>query len=667
VKKPFVIPRFDPRLKAELRRQRRAIILGLLCVLATAILEGATIYLIERSVTSIQQAAPLALTERERERVAAAELRGTAKALAEDLNLSEGEVLATLTDGWRLERQISRQATVERISGTYGVAPADVERILAQSANLPTGNFDAVRRLGFYSLLVVLVFGIKYWFTRGQAYYLSKAAARLATDLRLRLFAKLQRLPVSYFNEKRTGGIYSVLTNDVNVYQNAVQVVRDSIDGPARAMIAFGFIIWIQWQLAVVALLFIPPMAYVIGRNGKKMRKAQAQVQQDLGDVAAMSNEALMGTRVIRAFAAEQQVNDAYARLVDRSYGSQVFAVKRMASLRPMVELIGAAALATVLYICGWLSYGGLLQLGQIAALIYALDRINQGFRSMGSVSNTYNMVQAASDRIYSEVLDVPEPHDADAGQILPDPQGRIEFRNVSFHYPDGTEALRNVSFVLEPGQSLALVGPSGAGKSTLADLLLRFYDPSDGQILFDDVDLRDLKPSWLRRQIGVVPQQTFLFAGTVAENIRLGKRDATDEEIAEAAVAAHAEEFVSTLEKRYDTEVGESGNRLSGGQRQRVAIARALVRKPTLLLLDEATSALDPASEKAVTVALAEIMQSRTTLFIAHRLTTAARADSILVLLRGEVAERGTHAELMEKGGVYAGLFHAFSGGVLA
>jgi ABC-type multidrug transport system fused ATPase/permease subunit len=407
-------------------------------------------------------------------------------------------------------------------------------------------------------------------------------------------------------------------------------------------------------------------MAFVIQRNGRKMKDAQLKVQDDLADLGAMTSEALMGTRVIRAFAAEEKVESTYSNLVERSYRSQVVAIKRLSSLRPLVELIGAFALAAVLYICGWMSYAGIIQLGQIAALIYALDRINQGFKSIGSVTNTYSMVEAASLRIHTEVLDVPEPHDSDSGETLAHPVGHIEFRNVSFAYPDGTEALRNVSFTIEPGTSLALVGPSGAGKSTIADLVLRFYDPSEGQILFDGRDIRTLRLSWLRNQIGVVPQQTFLFAGSVADNLRLGKEDATDEELREAAIAAHADEFISTMNVGYSSELGESGIRLSGGQRQRIAIARALVRKPALLLLDEATSALDPTSEKIVTEALDEIMRTRTTLFIAHRLTTAARADRILVLRRGEVVELGSHKDLIDRGGVYAGLFAAFSGGVL-
>jgi ABC-type multidrug transport system fused ATPase/permease subunit len=313
------------------------------------------------------------------------------------------------------------------------------------------------------------------------------------------------------------------------------------------------------------------------------------------------------------------------------------------------------------------MAFHGQLQVEDLGALLLALDIVNQGFRSYGSVNNTYGQVQAASQRIYDEILDVPEPRDDEPGaKTIESPTGHLEFRNVGFHYPDGTPALHNVSFVLEPGKSLALVGPSGAGKSTIADLVLRFYDPTEGQILFDGVDIRELKSSWLRSQIGVVPQQTFLFAGSIRDNILLGAPEASEPAMKAAAVAAHVGAFVDLIPEGYDTELGERGVRVSGGEMQRIAIARALVRKPTLLLLDEATSNLDAVSEKAVQEALDEVMTQRTTLFIAHRLTTAARADTIAMMRKGELIECGSHRELMAKGGAYAAMYCAFNSGVL-
>mgnify|MGYP002780945646 CR=1 FL=1 len=658
--------RLDPRLAARLRPEKRTIAIGLACTLVAGLLDGLTIPLIKGAFSSIEAAAPRALSEKaraeERERAAG----DRAADLATRLGVEREPVLRAIVESESAAARATESTLPRRIAATVGKPEAEVRTALEAARPRARGDVDAVGGLGIYSLLVVLLFGAKYFFTRGQTYYLSRAAATMSAALRRDLFRKLQRLPVAYFSRNRAGAVQSVLTNDVNVFSGAVAIVKDTLDAPVRGLIAFGFILAYQWQLAAVILLVLPAMVAVIGRNARKMREAQRTVQEDLADVSAFTTEALAGQRVVKAFAAESRIEGLYEGRVDRSLFSQLAAARRQAALKPLVELIGAVAIAIVIYLCGWLAYAGLANLGSILAVMYALDRVNQAFRSLGNVSNVFSGVQAATDRIHDLVLDVPEQvANAKEGLRPADPKGRIEFDRVTFRYPDGTEALTDVSFVLEPGTSLALVGPSGAGKSTVADLLLRFDDPTEGRILFDGVDLRELSLDWLRSRIGVVPQQTFLFAGSVADNVRMGHPDATDDDLAEAARLAHADEFVTALPERYDAEVGEGGNRLSGGQRQRLAIARALVRKPKVLLLDEATSALDAESERAVTEALDEVMRERTTLFIAHRLTTAARADRVLVLSKGRVVETGSHAELLAAGGAYAGLFRAFAGGV--
>lgn len=519
--------------------------------------------------------------------------------------------------------------------------------------------------LSSMALAVIGVYSVRYFLTRGQMFYLSRAANRLTADLRQQLFAKLQRLPVSYFNEKRAGAIQSVLTNDVSVYQSAVTSVRDAIDGPIKIVAGLAGIVIIQPVLSLSSLAVVPFMVYFIQRNARKMRGAQAQVQSDLSDLSAVTQEQLQGARIVKAFAAEQTVSQRYDQLVERSYESQMNAARRIASLKPMVELIGAVALAVTVFVCGQLVSRNQLTVHQLGSFIYALDVINQGFKSVGSLKQTMAQVRAAADRIHGEILDVPETMaDKDGAVSLETVEGRVEFRNVSFAYPDGTRALDNVSFTIEPGTSLALVGPSGAGKSTIADLLLRFYDPTEGTVLFDGHDVRTLQTQWYRSQFGVVPQQTFLFAGTVADNLRLGAPDATEEQVRSATRQAHVDAFLDATPNGLETVLGERGVRLSGGEGQRLAIARALVRDPKVLLLDEATSNLDSVSEKAVTEALTEVMHTRTALFIAHRLSTAARADKILVLRKGQVVESGTHAELMAGGGLYASMVNAFAAG---
>ena len=524
-------------------------------------------------------------------------------------------------------------------------------------------DFDAMK---ISTLMIIGVFVLRYFFTRGQTYYLAEAVARLTNGLRQRLLNKLLKLPVTYFNEKRAGSIQSVLTNDVNVFQSAVQILRDSIEAPLKAIVALILIIIIQWQMALITFLMIPIMGIIVQRNAKKMRIAQKQVQIDLSEVGAVTQEVLQGVRVVKAFGAEEQVNRDYGRLLHTSLKSQLRAALLVARLRPLVELLGAVGLCGAILIGGWLALSGNMTVSDMAALAFALDAINQGFRGISNLSSTYSSVQGAADRIYSEILDVPLPPEHTGRQTLEAINGLIEFRDVSFVYPDGTWALRNVSFSIQPGTSMALVGPSGAGKSTIADLLQRFYEPTSGAILLDGTDIKHLDVNWLRSQIGVVPQQTFLFAGGIDENLRLGTPDATDEQLTKALQMAHAEDFSREFRDRNVPVLGERGVRLSGGQMQRIAIARALVRDPSILLLDEATSALDAESEKAVTAALQEVMATRTTMFIAHRLTTAARADSILFLKRGEVIEQGSHTELMAKNGQYSLLFKAFSDGLL-
>ncbi|MBL8048986.1 MAG: ABC transporter ATP-binding protein [Chthonomonas sp.] len=519
--------------------------------------------------------------------------------------------------------------------------------------------------LTYMSLGVIVLFGIKYFLTRGQSYFLSEAATRMTQNIRQALFARLLRLPVTYFNEKRAGAIQSVLANDVMVYQNAVVALKDSIDGPIKVAIGFVVIVLIQWKLTLAAMLVLPFMVLFIQRNARKMKVAQAEVQENLGHVTAFMNESLQGTRIVKAFGAEEVTDRKFAQHSDALLAAQLKAARRVATLKPMVEFIGAVALGIVVYLCGVLASRGELGAADLGGFVITLDAINRGIQSIGSLKQTKAQVQAASDRIYTEVMSVTAEDTATAGRLVPSTsRGEIEFRDVSFTYPDGTEALRSVSFVIRPGESLALVGNSGAGKSTIADLLMRFYDPTSGVILYDGTDVRELDTDWYRRQIGVVPQTNFLFAGSISENIQMAAPEASAADIREATVAAHASGFIDEMPNGIETQLGERGVRLSGGQAQRIAIARALIRKPKILLLDEATSNLDAVSEKAVTEALDEIMPGRTTLLIAHRLTTAARATRIVVLRKGEIIEQGPFRALLDAQGPFAHMYESFLAG---
>ena len=550
------------------------------------------------------------------------------------------------------------------VAGLYITETSKVVEALEKASKVagpynPPNFVDHNRSLA----LIIFAFICRYFFTKGQFYWLGVAANRLTADLRKRVFRKMLRLPVSYFNDRRSGEIQSILTNDINVFSGSIGMLRDSIDGPLKIIVGAVAIFAMEWRLALVAVVIFPFMALAIQRNARKMKEAQKEVQNELATMTATMQESISGVRIVKAFSAENKIVETVDQSIERSYESNAKTVKLVANLRPLVELLGAVALVTVFYLCGVLK----IPVADIVGFALALDYINQGARNLGNLNQTLAQITAASDRVYSELLEVEETiTDSPNSQTLPVTQGRIEFQDVSFNYPDGTEALKNVSFAIEPGTSLALVGPSGAGKSTIADLLLRFYDPTSGRILYDGVDIRELKSDWYRNQIGVVPQQTFLFAGTITENLRLGNPEATQEEVEAAAQAANAHNFIGTTELGYGTVLGERGVRLSGGEGQRLAIARALVRDPKVLLLDEATSNLDAHSEKIVTEALEHAMERRTTLFIAHRLTTAARATKIIMLRHGEVLEQGSHEELLGQNGAYAGMYRAFSSGLL-
>lgn len=532
-------------------------------------------------------------------------------------------------------------------------------------------TIDAIQRgdpqfLGLLCIGVVIVYAVKYFFTFGQTYFLSKAAQATTEELRGQIFEKLHSLPISFFNRQRIGALQSVITNDVTVIQNGIAVVRDAVTGPLLVVGGIAALIVLSWKLTVVALFALPLVLFVIRRTARKVRKAQDEVQHELASMTNIMQESLASVRIVKSFNAENREVLRFRDQLRRNFEKNMALIRRIAALKPSTELIGAIALAATMFVGGYLISQDQMAIKDLLAFGFTLDKIKNGANGIGNLSNIYNQIVAAVARIYREVLDVksdlPEPRE---NKTLPQPKGRIEFSDVTFRYPDGTLALENVSFTIEPGESVALVGRSGAGKSTITDLILRFYDPTEGSITFDEIDLRDLDVNWLRQNIGVVPQQTLLFASTIKQNIAYGKPDATQGQIENAARMAHADHFIESLPEKYDTPLGERGTRLSGGEMQRIAIARALLVDPALLILDEATSSLDAESERKVQEALQEVMCARTTLVIAHRLNTAARADKIIVLNRGKIVEMGSHDELIARNGTYAGMYRAFNAGV--
>jgi len=522
-------------------------------------------------------------------------------------------------------------------------------------------EFRDPTQLNIISLTVVGVFALKWFFSYGQVYYLALAAQRMMARLREDVFAHMQRLPLGFFQSRQVGALQSILANDVPILQSAISLVRDVLDAPLRIVAFLIYIFYLNWRLALLACLFLPAIALLIQRLGKQIHRITHQTQGSLADITALVQEALAGVRVIKTFAMEDREIERFARRNQQVLRHSLKGERRRARLRPTVEFIGAVSIALVLWFGGHQVASGQMSTGQLMSFLFLLHQIAQAANGVGSIALTRKQIRAAAERIFHEVLDVePEVYDAPDAILLPRLQGRIEFQNVSFRYPTGEQALRNLSFTIEPGEVVALVGHSGAGKSTLVDLLLRFYMPQQGVIRIDGYDLNRVQLESLRGQIGVVPQQTVLFVGTIAENIAYGKPDASMAEIEAAARAAHAHEFIERLPHGYQTLIGDRGMRLSGGESQRIAIARALLRNPRILILDEATAALDPVSERMIQRVVEEGRGERTTLIIAHRWTTVQCADRVLVLHRGELVEQGTHAELLARNGYYARLYYA-------
>jgi subfamily B ATP-binding cassette protein MsbA len=470
----------------------------------------------------------------------------------------------------------------------------------------------------------------------------------------------MQKLSLSFYERSRVGHLMSRMTNDVLLIQNSAGKVIDVITGPLTIVGGTVYIFWVNWRLAAVSLIVLPLMAYAIMIIGRGMRKLTDNLQGTLADIAAVFQETISGVRVVKSFGMEDYEVARFDAENQQSYRAAMSGVRRSAAMSPTAELISVGGITLVLLYGGHLGVPGY----KLLKFVYLLYLIGDAFRTLGGISVVYHQAMSGARRIFDVLDEEPEIQDAPNAKAIASIDGRVEFRNVSFYYNRSNPVLRNISFTVEPGQQVALVGPSGAGKSTIANLIPRFYDAAEGSVLVDGYDVRALTMQSLRRQIGIVPQETMLFGCSLKENIAYGSIGASEAEIVEAAKAANAHDFIERLPEKYDTLVGERGVRLSGGERQRVAIARAILKNPKLLILDEATSSLDVSSEAIVQEALERLMRNRTTLVIAHRLSTIVNADRIIVMEDGRIAEFGRHEELLRHGGVYADLYAVQSKG---
>ncbi len=514
---------------------------------------------------------------------------------------------------------------------------------------------------------LLALFVVRFFFGYLEQYMLTFVGERVVVDLRQQIYEHLNTLSISFFDERRTGEIVSRLASDVTQVRTALTHNLAMVIGQTLTLVgALAIVIVINWRMTLFILLLAPPIGLLGAFFGRLMRRMSTEVQDALAGSATIVEEVLQNIRVVKSFVREDYEIGRYRQAMERTFGAAMRLTRVRAAFGPLIFSILLIAVVGVLWFGGREVIAGRLTPGGLTSFLFYLIFIAGSF---GAFTGLYTQLQealGATQRIF-EILDAkPEIEDRPDAVSITSTEGRITFERVSFHYEGRAGALEGIDLEVQPGEILALVGPSGAGKSTMVGLIARFYDPTEGRILLDGRDLRDLTQRSLRQHMAIVPQETILFGGTVRENILYGRLEAGHDQMIEAARAANAHDFIVELPDGYDTVVGERGVKLSGGQRQRIAIARAILKNPRILLLDEATSSLDSQSEGLVQEALERLMQGRTTIIIAHRLSTVQVADRIAVLDRGRLVELGRHDELLLANGLYARLYRMqFEGGL--
>ena len=575
-------------------------------------------------------------------------------------------------EDWSWRRTRRRLGTLARFALRYKVRTAfSVVSLLAATATALAPPFlskyavdDGIRRhdltklwwiVGAFLLAGLLNWGMSYV----QTYLTGWVGERILADLRNDLFAHLQRLSLGFYERNRAGVLISRLTNDVEAIDQLVTDGVTSLVQNTLTLVGTAILLFVlDWRLALATLAVIPLMSIATVIFRARSARAYAAVRERLGLVTATLAEDIAGMRVVQAFTREQ-ANTANFRDVAESYReSNMETVVLNGLYFPFVDLLSTVALGIVLLYGGHLYFHGLVTIGTLFAFMLYVQNFFDPVQQLSQLYNTFLSATAALDKIMDVLDREPDIRDRPGARELPFVEGHVRFESVRFGYGDGPDVLHELDLDVPAGTTVALVGHTGAGKSTIAKLLARFYDPRSGRITFDDVDLRDVTQASLRRQLGIVPQEGFLFAGTVTDNIAFGRPAASPEDVVRAAQAVGAHEFILRLENGYATELQERGTRLSLGQRQLVALARALLADPRILILDEATSSVDIGTERKIEQALRLLLAGRTAFIIAHRLSTIRDADLIVVLEHGRIVEQGSHDELLSRRGLYTSLY---------
>jgi ATP-binding cassette subfamily B protein len=575
-------------------------------------------------------------------------------------------------DDWSWRRTRRRLAELARLTAPYKARTIlSVFSLLAATATALAPPFlakyavdDGIRRhdltalwwiVGLFLLAGLANWGMSYL----QTYLTGWVGERILADLRNKLFGHLQRLSLGFYERTRAGVIISRLTNDVEALD---QLVTDGVATLVQSTLTLGgtaiLLFILDWRLALATLAVIPFMSIATIIFRVRSTRAYRAVRERLGLVTATLAEDIAGMRMVQAFTREEQNISNFRSVSERYRDSNMETVVLNGWYFPFVDLLSSVALAVVVGYGGHLYFQDSVTIGTLFAFMLYVQNFFDPIQQLSQLYNTFLSATAALDKIMDVLDEEPEVLDRPGSTPLPQVEGHVRFEAVRFSYRTGPEVLHGLDLDVPAGTTVALVGHTGAGKSTIAKLLARFYDPTSGRITIDGHDLRDVTQASLRRQLGIVPQEGFLFAGTVTENIAFGRPDAAPEEVVRAAQAVGAHEFILRLEDGYETQLGERGSRLSLGQRQLVALARALLADPRLLILDEATSSVDIGTERKIEQALRLLLAGRTAFIIAHRLSTIRDADLIVVLEQGQIVEQGSHDELLQRRGLYTSLY---------
>ena len=519
-------------------------------------------------------------------------------------------------------------------------------------------TYDPRNVLMLLAIVAIVISFLSNLFRYLGSWTIETMRARTLQRMRNEMFSRVMDMNVGYFSDQRKGDIISKITSDIGVVQFCItNTLQVSFREP---FLIVGYVIMmvaISWELSIFSILFLPVVALLIGSIVKRLRHPARTNQQRMGEMVSTLEESLAGIKVIKSYNATQYVKKKYYEISADLARLTLSMARRQQLASPMSEFLGITAVGVILVFGGSLVAKGSLDPGGFIAFVAIFSQITRPVRTFIDQFANINQGIAAGERIFSVIDSRPEIEDKPDARTLTGLKQKIEFRNVHFSYDGTREVIDGISFEILRGQTVALVGPSGGGKSTLSELIPRFYDPTQGEILIDGISLRDYTQESLRAHMSVVAQDTVLFNDTIENNIAMGKPGATHEEVVEAARIANADSFIRECTEGYDTNIGDRGVKLSGGQRQRLSIARAVLKNPDILILDEATSALDTESEKLVQEALNKLLVGRTSVVIAHRLSTIHNADRIIVIDHGRIAEEGTHNELMERGGIYAKL----------